>query len=229
MSPPRNDGDGKNGAAEIASQLRQAILEGKYQHRDRLPPERDLAAEFGAARGTIRQALKQLKDMDLVQRKAGSGTYVNYVSQPDHQDVAESTSPLELIEVRLAVEPAIVRMAVGNASSKNLWQVHDALLALEKAGDNPAAFSEADEAFHLSLARCSQNSLFEWIYQIINDVRGHHQWDVKKDQLLKAQNIAEYNEQHWALYEAIRRRNAAEAVQIITDHLNKAKLEFTEI
>jgi DNA-binding FadR family transcriptional regulator len=41
----------KNGAAEIASQLREAILQGKYRHQDRLPPERELAEEFGAAAG----------------------------------------------------------------------------------------------------------------------------------------------------------------------------------
>jgi DNA-binding FadR family transcriptional regulator len=147
--------------------------------------------------------LKRLKDMDLVQRRAGSGTYVNYTAQPDHQHVAESTSPLELIEVRLAVEPVIARLAVVNANPRNLRQVHAALVTLEQAGDNPDAFSKADELFHLSLARCSQNSLMEWIYQMINEVRGHHQWDVRKNQLLRAKNIREYNAQHWALYESI--------------------------
>lgn len=217
---------GRHGAVEIASQIRRAILEGKYQYLDRLPAERDLAQEFGTARGTVRQALQRLEEMDLVQRRVGSGTYVNYIAQPGHEQIAESTSPLELLEVRLAVEPDIARMAVVNANAKDLRSMHDALTALDQAGDDPDAFSKADEAFHLSMARCAQNPLLEWIYQIINDVRGHQQWDARKDKILTAENIAEYNAQHRELYEAIQRRDPTRAVQVITEHLNKAKSQF---
>lgn len=226
---PSETASARNGAVEIASQIRRAILEGKYQYLDRLPAERDLAQKFGTARGTVRQALQRLEEMDLVQRRVGSGTYVNYIAQPDHEQIAESTSPLELLEVRLAVEPDIARMAVVNANAKDLRTMHDALLALDRAGDDPDAFSKADEAFHLSMARCAQNPLLEWIYQIINDVRGHQQWDARKDKILTAQNIAEYNAQHRDLYEAIRRRDPTRAVQIITEHLNKAKSQFVGV
>lgn len=226
MASRENNPNGRTGAAEIASRIRQSILSGEYQYQDRLPPERNLAQEFGTARGTIRQALKRLEDMDLVERKIGSGTYVNYLAQPNHEQIAESTSPLELIEVRLAVEPDIARMAVVNANAKNLRQMHDALLGLEEAGSDPNLFSKADETFHLTLAQCAQNPLLEWIYQIINDVRGHHQWDARKDKILTPANIADYNAQHRALYEAVQRRDPSRAVQVITEHLNKAKAQF---
>lgn len=206
--------------------MRRAILDGRYQHRERLPAERELAAEFGTARGTVRQALAQLEDMELVRRKTGSGTYVDYVAQSDHEQIAESTSPLELIEVRLAVEPDIARMAVTNANARYVRELEDSLMALEAAGSDPGAFSKADEKFHLKMAQCSQNPLLIWIYQLINEVRGHNQWDVRKDKILTRENIAEYNAQHRALYEAIERRDGTRAVQVITDHLNKAKSQF---
>lgn len=226
MSPPPSRSQGRVGAAEIASRMRRDILDGRYQHRERLPAERELAETFGTARGTIRQALEQLEDMRLVQRKLGSGTYVNHVPQSDHEQIAESTSPLELIEVRLAVEPDIARMAVTNANARYLRELRDALLALEEAGADSTAFSKADETFHLKLAQCSQNPLLVWIYGLINEVRGHNQWDVRKDKILTPENIAEYNAQHRALYEAIEHRDAGRAVTIITEHLNKAKSQF---
>lgn len=216
----------RTGASEIASRMRRAILDGQYQHRERLPAERDLAEQFGTARGTIRQALEQLEGLNLVHRRVGSGTYVNHVAQTDHELVAESTSPLELIEVRLAVEPDIARMAVTNANARYLRELQDSLLALEEAGADATAFSKADETFHLKMAQCSQNPLLIWIYQLINEVRGHNQWDIRKDKILTPENIAEYNAQHRDLYEAIERRDAAQAVHIITEHLNKAKSQF---
>jgi DNA-binding FadR family transcriptional regulator len=162
----------------------------------------------------------------MVHRRIGSGTYVNYIAQSDHEQIAETTSPLELIEVRLAVEPDIARMAVVNANARNLRELRDALLALEEAGDDSGAFSKADENFHLKMAQCSHNPLLVWIYQLINEVRGHTQWDASKDKILTPETIAEYNAQHRALYEAIELRDSTRAVRVITEHLNKAKSQF---
>lgn len=226
MSPQNTKTQGRIGAAEIALRIHRAILDGRYQYQQRLPAERDLAQEFGTARGTIRQALGRLEDMNLVQRKIGSGTYVNYLAPSDHERIAESISPVELIDVRLVVEPDIARMAVANANTRYLRELRDALLALEVAGGDPDAFSKADEIFHLRMAQCSQNPLLVWIYQLINEVRGHNQWDVRKNKILTPENIAEYNAQHRALYEAVERRDATTAINIITEHLNKAKSQF---
>lgn len=218
---------GGQGAMRIASQIRQAILEGEYRYLERLPAERQLARQFGSARGTVRQALRRLEEMDLVQRRVGSGTYITHTAPPDHEQIAESTSPLELLDVRLVVEPNLARMAVVNANAKDLRNMDRALVSLERAAEDVVAFSKADEAFHLAMARCAHNPLLEWIYRLINDVRGHRQWDASKDKILTADNISEYNAQHRALYEAIRQRDPNRAIQVITAHLNKAKAQFT--
>jgi len=68
-------GDGSHTAssARIASQLRRAILEGEYTYGERLPPERELCVEFGAARGTVRAALDQLASLDFIARRVEEG------------------------------------------------------------------------------------------------------------------------------------------------------------
>ena len=211
------------GSARIVTQLRRAILDGDYGYRERVPSERELAAEYGAARGTVRTALKQLEDMNLVIRRPGSGTFVRYRGHADDEDIAEHTSPLELIEVRLSVEPSVARLAVMHANAQDIERIGEALTRVEASKDDPEFFSRADETFHLALAQSTRNPLMVWLYRHINDVRGHAQWNVRKDKILTSERIVEYNKQHRALFTAIESRDTQGAVDIMTRHLEKAR------
>ena len=214
------------GANAIANYLRSAIIDGSYTYRQRMPSERALAKQFGAARGTIRSALHQLEEMNLVTRRAGSGSFVCYRGYADHEDITELTSPLELIDVRLAVEPAMARLAVINANAQDLERMADALHRLESAGADAELFSEYDESFHMSLAESARNPLMLWLYRHINEVRGHAQWTARKDKVLTPSKIKQYNRQHRDLYSAISGRDVEEAERVIRQHLIQAKADL---
>ena len=70
----------------ILGRLKQAIETGILRFRGSAPAERQLAVTFGAARSTVRKVLDQLEQMNLVTRRAGSGTFVNYPG-PDHHSI----------------------------------------------------------------------------------------------------------------------------------------------
>ncbi|MCH7539214.1 MAG: FadR family transcriptional regulator [Proteobacteria bacterium] len=210
------------GSRSIAARLRQAILYGAYGHGERLPAERDLAQMLGTSRTTIRKALSRLEETRLVTRRIGSGTYVNYPANSE-EDIAEITSPLELIEVRLAVERHAIRLAVINATARDMERLGEALKRLEASGADAEHFSHWDEQFHLRIAQSTHNPLLVWMYRQINHVRGHAQWRAMKDKILTARRIAEYNRQHRSLYEALLSRDPDGAVKIITDHLTAAR------
>ena len=144
--------------------------------------------------------LRRLEESNLVSRRIGSGTFVAYRERPDHAHVAETTSPLELIEVRFALEPHIVRLAVTNANGRDVERLRDALGEVVSAGMSPEDFSRADENFHLVLADCSRNPVMQWLYRHINDVRGHAQWSARKDTILTPERIREYNAEHQAVF-----------------------------
>ena len=113
------------GANAVVVRLRRAIETGIYSDGDQLPPERQLALALGTARSTVRKALEQLEGRGLVVRRVGSGTFVNF-SGPiatSAGDVADLISPLQLIEVRLAVEPSMARLATLHASTRDLDQM----------------------------------------------------------------------------------------------------------
>lgn len=214
---------GPSGSARIVAQLRRAILDGNYGYRERVPSERELAADFGAARGTVRTALKQLEDMNLVIRRPGSGTFVRYRGHADDEDIAGQTSPLELIEVRLSIEPSVARLAVMHANAQDIERMEEALIRVESSNGDPELFSRGDETFHLTLAESTRNPLMVWLYRHLNDVRGHAQWSMRKDKILTPSRIDEYNEQHRALFAAIASRDTQGAVDIMTRHLEKAR------
>ena len=218
--------DAARGSAWIADQLRQAIVEGTYKFGQKLPAERQLAEAFNASRTTVRLALDRLEADKLVARRIGSGTFVSYRQPGETDDIAEITSPVELIEARLAIEPYMTRLAVLNASAKDLEKIFEACDMAEGAGNDPARFTEWDTQFHIRIAEASHNPLMLWIYRRVNEIRAHDQWAAMRDKILTQQRISDYNRQHRALAEAISSRDVEGAVAMVTSHLHYARRQL---
>jgi len=214
------------GSLSITVQLRQAILDGRYVHGEKLPAERQFAAAFGASRATIRTALNRLEAEGLVTRRLGAGTFVNFPGRGDSESIAEQTSPLELIDVRLGIEPHMVHLAVLNATGRDIERLGSAMARMEASSGDSESFTLWDEEFHQLISEATRNPLVVWIYRQINAVRTHRQWNAMKDKVLTPKRIAEYNRQHTALYEAIQARDIEAAVAIVTDHLQFARRQL---
>jgi DNA-binding FadR family transcriptional regulator len=214
------------GSSWITEQLRQAILQGSYAPGEKLPAEREFASAFGASRATIRTALSRLETERLVTRRLGAGTFVNSPAADSGDAIAELTSPLELIDVRFGLEPTMVRLAVLNATGRDIEHLAGAIARMEASSGDSESFTRWDKGFHQLIADATRNPLMVWIYRQINEVRTHRQWSAMKDKVLTPQRIAEYNEQHAALYEAIRTRDIETAVAVITNHLHYARRQL---
>ena len=210
------------------ARLQQAIETGVYADGDQLPAERQLAITFGTARSTIRKVLDELEEKKFVVRRVGSGTFVNY-SGPRHQrleDVADLVSPLQLIETRFAVEPYMTRLAAIHATKADLDRIDDVLRRLEAPGIDQNLFTQLDSEFHLELARCSRNPLIVRVYQEVNMVRLHAQWDRMKKLILLPEKVASYNKQHRAILDALQRRDGQAAADMIARHLEQARQDL---
>ena len=215
------------GANSITSRLKRAIESGVYSDGDQLPPERQLAVAFGTARSTIRKALDQLEQKNLVVRRVGSGTFVSYQGpvQDAMSDVTDLISPLQLIEARIAIEPSMSRLAALHASARDLDAIESTLLRIEATTDQDL-FTKLDSEFHLALARCSRNPLLFRLYQHINTVRNHAQWEQMKQIILVSEKIDIYNQQHRAIFEALKMRDPATAADLISRHLETARQDL---
>ncbi len=214
--------------SNVVAQLRRRILEGEYVFEERLPAERNLAQKFGVSRGTIRSVLNILEQQQLVTRQIGSGTFVSHRQLSNQQEISRVTSPLEMVDVRIAIEPQMVRLAIANASSHDLDELRSALRQCEDCDGDPEKFARGDSAFHMALAHCSKNKLLYWLYERIGEVRRHSQWRTMKAKLLTPDRIDYYNQQHRALYESIASRNTATSVKLIKEHLHGVHHDLLE-
>ena len=209
----------------VMAEIQRVFVKRNLKVGDRLPPERQLAATFQAARSTVRRALDQLEKSGLVSRRLGSGTFVGATAESNHRgvDLADQISPLQLIEARLAVEPFTTRLAVLHATRPNLHDMEIVLAHAEASASDKEAFSRWDGEFHLLIAQASRNALLLSVYRQINQVRLHAQWDAMKEKILTPEVIADYNQQHRNIYTALYERNAQLAQVLITEHLEKAR------
>lgn len=226
---PETSANTYNGdAGSLSAEIRRKILNGEFRHDERLPAERSLAQQFGCSRGTVRSAMQKLEALNLIQRRVGAGTFVNHRAHADESEIANITSPLELIDVRMGLEPRIARLAVINAKAVDLNKLEKSLNVLEilQHDCTPESFTKADQAFHLTLAECTGNALMFWLCQHIHDVRSHRQWSAMKDKILSAEKIALYNVQHRLIFEAIASRDAETAQHLCTEHLNIARADL---
>src|SRR3954452_19626256 len=120
-------------SSSIADQIRQAILTGKLDQGERLPPERELAEQFGVSRVTVRDALRALEAMGLIEVRVGARGGA-FATVPSGSIVGQTMSdmmmmsavtPEDIVEARLVVELGTATLACARATDEDLAELQD--------------------------------------------------------------------------------------------------------
>src|SRR2546427_6289572 len=115
---------------EIVRQIKAMIAEGRLKSGDQLPPERDLAEKFLVSRTSVREALRALESLGLIEIRPGEGTFVREVSiesliQPLALVMVSQREAIgELFEARRLLEPALAALAARRATPEELQEMH---------------------------------------------------------------------------------------------------------
>lgn len=203
--------------------LRNQIDAGEFEVGERLPAERHLSHQFGVARGTLREGLKELEAAGYVERRQGSGTYVVFRKNRDAAKLISSLRPIEMVEARVAVEPHICRLAVLHATEDDLDRLESMLSGMEQLEYDPEAFGRVDGAFHLALAEIAGNRLLSWMTRLVSEARTQQGWSQVLTLTLNPEQIRTYNIQHRAIVNAIRKRDPDTATRIMRQHISAAR------
>jgi DNA-binding FadR family transcriptional regulator len=210
-------------AEEVADRIRVLMLDGTFSAGEPLPSERHLAERFGVSRGSIRDALRTLETIGLVETRHGQGTF------PLELSVDRLVAPLasvmsyradlqdELLDVRRMFEPAVARVAALRASEEDLadlQRILDTQRLKLKAGQS--AISE-DTAFHAILARATRNRVVMSIMATLNDLLV----DSRTNSLLQKGRPARSIDGHEAVVAALRRRDTEGASQAMYNHIDQ--------
>lgn len=150
---------------EIVDQIRELIAAGRIKPGDRLPPERELAELFKASRNSVRDAIRVLEQMALIESRQGDGTYVRSVSAEELAEplalmlLQSRTQMRELWEVRRVIEPATAEFAASRATDEELDELGSILEAQGRKVQAGATALEEDQAFHYAIAEAARNTV----------------------------------------------------------------------
>ncbi len=206
---------------EIVRQIRTLISEGKLKSGDRLPPERDLAERFKVSRPSVREALRALESMGLIEIRLGEGTFVREISVDALIEplalvmLTQRKAVEELFEARRLLEPAIAGLAARRSTEE---EIHEMERILEEQAREVATGRTGltqDAAFHAAITSSAHNRAITRIVYALIDLLTQS----REEALQVPGRAARSHQDHRRILEAIRKRDATSAQQAMLDHL----------
>jgi len=161
-------------ADQITERILSLIREQQLRPGDKLPPERELAAMLGVSRPTVRESLRSLAMMNVIELRHGSGSFVTsletelLVERFDLVFSLNDNSFLDLIEARKVIEPGATALATQRVTEEEIGRFDDILArSWECLRTHPEEFPRLDVEFHTIMAECSHNALLTRIMQSV--------------------------------------------------------------
>lgn len=158
-----------------------------------------------------------------MRQTVGSGTYISERAPlPSQQETAtrvgQETSPAELMQARLVLEPAIIELVIGNGTVSDFDRM-GACCDHAEAATSHEEFEIWDGRFHEAIALAAHNSVITGVFQLMNDARAHGEWGMLKKRSLTEERRQTYQREHRQLLNALRERDPIRARQALTHHL----------
>lgn len=148
----------------VVKSLRNSILEGEYKQGEKLPTEAQFCESFGVSRTCVREALRVLQALRLVEIQPGRGAFVTSRLPEEEESTwyAETDAQFyDFIEVRMAIEPLATRLAIERASDEQIEGLDEILEQFIEANDNKdlTRMIMLDELFHTEIVKIADNKL----------------------------------------------------------------------
>jgi GntR family transcriptional regulator, transcriptional repressor for pyruvate dehydrogenase complex len=211
---------------QIVQQIEESIVKGDLKAGDQLPAERDLAQRFGVSRTAVREAVKALREKGLVEAYSGRGTFItDGTTQAVRQSldlmvkIGQPEGSTHLAEVRAILEPEIAALAAVRIQEPELSTMREAVVAMDRAGQDPETYIEADLDFHLALAEGAANPL---ILSLLDSIVG-----LLREQRLRIFKVPGGPERgqihHKRILDAVERHDAEKAREAMRAHLSQVR------
>ncbi len=232
MANGASDEKALNSTQQVVAHVRGLIERGELRPGDRLPPERDLAAQIGVSRPTVSAAIRALAAMGVVVSKQGSGTYIPagppaLVSEPlRFQTALHNISRDEVYRARQILEVGAAGLAAEHATGEDLATMADEVASMFATIDQPAVFLIHDVAFHRAIANASANQV---VASLVDMVAALHYETRNQAPPADREELQDAAEMHRRIYRAIRARDVGAARQLMHDHLKRPWWEHRQL
>ena len=208
-------------AEDIVDQLLSLIREKKLRSGDKLPPERELAVMMDVSRPSLREALRVLSVMGVVQLRHGSGIYVTALEPArlvEHLDFVfslDDSTYLQLFETRKALEPPICALAAHRITEQELAQLEECLSRSRLGLADYEAYLQADLDLHEIIANAARNPLLQ---RFMSSLRSLGKASRKRTATLPGV-VEQTIQDHQSIIQALREHQPEAAHQAMLVHL----------
>jgi GntR family transcriptional repressor for pyruvate dehydrogenase complex len=208
---------------QVADQIRKLVSDGTLKPGDLLPPERELAAKLGVGRSSIRDAVRTLEVMGILEPRQGHGTVVRDLST--EALVVPLASVLtrkremvqELLDVRRMIEPGLAARAAKNATGEEIAHMTAILARHEAKLRRGEQAVDEDDEFHYAIALAARNSVVLQVLDVLMDLLR----ESRSRSLQVAGRPKRSFDGHRRILRAIRRHDAEGAENAVRKHLSE--------
>ena len=208
---------------DVARQIQRLIVDGVLTPGELLPPERQLAEQFGVSRNSVRDAIRALELTGFVIARHGEGNVVADVSA-DTLVAPIATLLLhkrklvaELLDVRRMIEPALAARAAVHASDEEIAHLEEILDRQRQKTGRGESTVEEDSQFHYSIALAAGNSVVRKLLDVLMDLLR----ETRARSLQVEGRLERSLAGHRRVLDAIRRRDARGAERAVRQHLDE--------
>ena len=209
---------------EVYNQLFSLISSGKLTPGDKIPSERELAAELRISRQSIREALNRAEVMGLIKVRQGEGSFilssVKGALKPPLTLIIEQEAAriFEFLEIRKLVEGWCAEKAALEATSAELQGMLEILQKMKKMASKNKQWEELDLALHMSFAKATHNVIAVHIMEALKVNFGPFFKFTKS--MPSSEKIDVLWQHHYEIFKAIERRDPETAKHKVIEHLN---------
>lgn len=204
----------------IMEQIKDIVKRGELKNGDKLPSERELAEKLEVSRTSVREALKSLTMLGLIESKHGEG---NFIKSNFEDSLLEPLSIVflllgnkneEILQLRKIIEPEVASIAAKNITEHELNELNVIMEEMNNSCDNEIC-ATLDRKFHYKIAQASGNNLISTIMFSISSLI---------EKYIDSSHIHNFNKeivelQHKAIYEAIKEHNSKKSFDLVKEHL----------
>lgn len=208
-------------AERLALEIRELIQTGGYRTGDRLPTIMEMARRFRVGHPTVREALRKLETLGVVEIRHGSGVYVSrsgevlVMAGPAYAGTLTRKLLVDLVEARIPIEVQSATAAARNATEEDLGEMRRLLASAEESLDDDAALNAINMAFHRQIALASGNTVLGQLLDVIRELFAEEQRLILNIFGSRRQDHRE----HLALLEALECRDETLAAERMRTHL----------
>lgn len=210
---------------QVIEQIKYMIVSGELKRGDRLPPERELVERLQVSRTSVREALRALQIIGLVECKQGGGNFIreqfedNLIEPLSLMFTLQESKSSEILELRRVLEVETATLAARNISDADIKSLGEIIERMKSHPDEEENVV-LDKDFHYIIARASKNNLIISILTAVSSLMDSFIKEAREAIINRDENKEALLEHHEKIYRALAEHNDMKAAKVMEDHMN---------